>query len=493
MDTNKLHENSCGCCRRHFLGVMGTAASSIALNFTSVAKAGEAENTAAPKKRIATVLAVFLYPPSDSLRVKGGWWSWPGNDFDAEGRQKKYSQGLERIAQELGIKILLENEPLQQKEKIGAFIQKVKEAKPDGVLLIPLYNNFAPIDQIINEVGMKTDPDGKIVEQGTPIVIFSCLGVKHGSIAAYRKPGLFMIQSLDNLEAVEYGMRMIQTRRAIRESRIISVAGADDGKEATVPFWGTTVRTVSLKRFEEEVNKTPLDENVKKLARSFKSNAHKILEPADPEILQAARVHFANKRILELEQGDAIMMDCLRRGELMPCMSFMTLRDEGIAAGCENDLGPTLTLMLAQSLFDRPGFQHNPAFETEANHYFASHCTSASKLFGINKPREKVLLRNYGHTNDPTCCPQILWREGEEITMAHCFPTPNPQILIYSGKVVKSYAMPPVGGCRTNVEITINELEDVCDVKGHHNVLFYGNYAKRLRQFAQLYGIEVVT
>ena len=50
-----------------------------------------------------------------------------------------------------------------------------------------------------------------------------------------------------------------------------------------------------------------------------------------------------------------------------------------------------------------------------------------------------------------------------------------------------------VGGCRTNVEITINELEDACDVKGHHNVLFYGDYAKRLHQFAQLYGIKVVT
>ncbi len=38
-----------------------------------------------------------------------------------------------------------------------------------------------------------------------------------------------------------------------------------------------------------------------------------------------------------------------------------------------------------------------------------------------------------------------------------------------------------------------NELDDACDVKGHHNVLFYGSYARGLRQFAQLYGIKVVT
>jgi len=52
--------------------------------------------------------------------------------------------------------------------------------------------------------------------------------------------------------------------------------------------------------------------------------------------------------------------------------------------------------------------------------------------------------------------------------------------------------MPPVGGCRTNVEITINELDDACDVKGHHNVVFYGNYARQLRQFARLFGMTVM-
>jgi len=48
-------------------------------------------------------------------------------------------------------------------------------------------------------------------------------------------------------------------------------------------------------------------------------------------------------------------------------------------------------------------------------------------------------------------------------------------------------------GCRTNVEMTINEVDDVCDVKGMHQVIFYGNCAKPLRTFCQLYGIEVVT
>ena len=207
----------------------------------------------------------------------------------------------------------------------------------------------------------------------------------------------------------------------------------------------------------------------------------------------AARVHVAIERILDAEGGDAIMIDCLRRGLLMPCMSFMTLRDRGIAAGCENDLSATLTLMLVQHLFDRPGFQHNPAFETEANHYFASHCTCASKLFGTTKPQAPHLLRDFAHTNDPTCVPQVLWPEGQPVTMAHYQPGKTPVMYLYSGKVIKSYAMPPVGGCRTNVEVTVDELPDACRVRGHHNVLFTGNHTRRLRQFARFCGMRVVS
>jgi len=38
--------------------------------------------------------------------------------------------------------------------------------------------------------------------------------------------------------------------------------------------------------------------------------------------------------------------------------------------------------------------------------------------------------------------------------------------------------------------MTINEVDDVCDVKGMHQIIFYGNYTKQLRAFCQLHGIE---
>jgi L-fucose isomerase-like protein len=51
-----------------------------------------------------------------------------------------------------------------------------------------------------------------------------------------------------------------------------------------------------------------------------------------------------------------------------------------MAMGCESDLDATLTMMLLQELFRKPGFQHNPSFDTENNRYFGAHCTSASRM-----------------------------------------------------------------------------------------------------------------
>jgi hypothetical protein len=466
----------------------------LALGPARVFAAQEAPRSGLTEKGWPTVHAAFIYPPSARLKAPGAWWSWPGNDFDAEGRQAAYTKALADIERKLNMRVRVQPAPLDSKEAAAGFIHEVKQSKPEGLLLLPFHHPaFEYVDAILNEVGAKVSNKEAGIELGIPAIIYTPLGGKHGSLKKYQRPGVHMIQSLDNFEAIEYALRMIRTAWTLRNSRILSVAGAAEAKESAVPFWGTKVRILSLQRFADQVQRTEINDAVRQLAQAYVKGAKKVLEPREPEILTAARLHFALKRMLAEEKADAITMDCLRRGELMPCMSFMTLRDEGIAAGCENDLDGTITLMLIQLLFGRPGFQHNPCFETERNHYFASHCTSASKLFGASAPAEPYLLRSYAHTNDPTCVPQVLWREGQEVTMARYVSGKTPQLLVYSGKVVKSYDMPPVGGCRTNVEITINELDDACDVKGHHNVLFYGNQAKRLRQFAQLYGVTVVT
>ena len=73
--------------------------------------------------------------------------------------------------------------------------------------------------------------------------------------------------------------------------------------------------------------------------------------------------------------------------------------------------------------------------------------------------------------------------------MIHYYPGEKPSLDVYAGQVVKSHPIPPAGGCTTNVEIALTDRPDACLVRGHHNVLFSGDYARRFRLFALLYNL----
>jgi len=470
--------------RREFLQAAGTTAAGVSLSTKKLLGAGLAEG-GGRRKGIATVRGAFIYPATESLR-KVGYYSWPGSTFDAEGRQKEYASRIKEIERRLGMRIIMDEEPLDEAPSVTRFINKVKQSGPDGLLLIPFKKGHWPhITRIIEEVGI-------------PTVVLATLGillVDHIN-QLHRESGVYLVNSLDNLEAVEDGMRMIKAASWMKNSCIVNIAGLTVN-ETTVPHFGTKVRTIPTSRFVEEFEHAKVTNEVKELANTYFKNAEKVIQPSKADILDAAKTYFVLKRIIGAEKADAVMMDCLRglsrpHKHPPPCMGFMSLRDEGIAAGCQADLNATLTLMLVQQLFDKPGFQQNASMETEKNHYFGAHCTCASKLSGTTAPSEPYILMNHAEAGWG-CVPRVLWRAGQEVTMAQYVSGAEPEMYIYSGKVIGCPSIPRTGGCRTNVEMTINEVDDVCDVKGMHQVIFYGDYARQLRTFCQLYGIPIVT
>lgn len=469
--------------RRNFLQAAGSTAAGISLSSKQLLGAA-APTQSIIQKRLAKVRGAFVYPPTESLK-KAGYYSWPGSDFDAEGRQRTYTEQIKKIEKNLGISISMNEKPLDNPESVTRFINEIKQSKPDGLLLILFKKgHLEHIIRIIDETKI-------------PSVVLTTLGillVDHIN-RLHRRSGVYLINSLDNLDAVENGMNMIKTAHWMNNSLIANIAGSEV-KETIVPHLGTHVRTVPHMKFYREFKLTEATGEVRKLADAYLENAQKIIQPTKADILDAARAYFTLKRIIKTEEADAVMMDCLPglrkpRKHCPPCMGFMTLRDEGIAAGCQADLNATLTLMLVQELFDRPGFQQNASMETEKNLYFGAHCTCASKLNGTSSPSEPYILMNHAEAGWG-CVPRVLWRTGQEVTMAQYLSGETPHMYIYSGKVVGCPSIPPTGGCRTNLQMTINEVDDVCDVKGMHQIIFYGNYAKQLKTFCQLYDIKVL-
>jgi hypothetical protein len=471
--------------RRRFLQSMSTTAAGISLSYKNVIGAHRAaKGPAGLRKQAATIRGAFVYPPTENLR-KVGYYSWPGSTFDAEARQKQYMAKIKQIEGSLGMRILMNDKPLDDEADVTRFINELKQSKPDGVLLIPFKKgHWKHIRRIVDEVKI-------------PTVILATLGILLvGHINQLRrKPGVYLINSLDNFAALESGMRMIRTARWMKDARIIDIRGSEV-TESTVPHLGTLIRTVPHQTFYDEFKRTEATDSVKKLADAYLQNAKAVVEPSKADILEAAKSYFALKKILQAEQADAVMMRCLPglkrpHKHVPPCMAFMSLRDEGIPAGCQSDLNSTLTLMLVQQLFDRPGFQQNASMETEKNLYFGAHCTSASKMKGPGTASEPYILRNHAEAGWG-CVPRVLFSAGQDVTMALYLSKDPPQMLVYSGKIVSCPPIPPTGGCRSNIEMTINEVDDVCEVKGMHQIIFYGSHARQLRAFCQLCGIEAM-
>ena len=481
------HDHECcggGISRRGFLQAMSVSAAGAAGIPGLIPVMAGGQTAATRVIRPAVVRGAFVYPPTKTLD-EAGYYSWPGSSFDAEGRQREYAARIDAMQARLGMTITMDAAPLDTEEDAARFIEDVRAAPPDGLLLVPFKKgHWGRVTRIIEETKL-------------PAVVLATLGVllvDHVN-EVRDAPGIYLINSFENLDAAENGLRMIRAAHRMKEARLLNLAG-DMAREDIVPVLGTTVRTAPLQRFYDIYERTQIDEAVTQLARVYREGAKEIVEPVEDDITQAARAYFALKALITEEEASAVMMDCLPglsrpHKHVPPCMGFMSLRDEGIPAGCQSDLNATLTLMLVQELFDRPGFQQNAGMDTERNLYFGAHCTSPSKMNGPGTAPEPYILRSHAEAGWG-CVPRVLFTPGQPATLALYKSSEQPEMIAYSGEIVECPSMPAAGGCRTNLLMKIKEVDDVRDVKGMHQVVFYGDRARDLRQFCRLYGIRTV-
>jgi len=473
----------CGCNRRQFIAATGTAAAGMfslpmIKLFDSVFEPPKLST-----KEGAIVKTVFFYPPSETFsKPPDGWWSWPGNTYDAEGHQRKYSEEIRKISSKLNMKVNINDKSVSNNEDAQKIVKEVELEKPDGLLLIMFYNNSLAQVDIVLEAAEKL---------GIPTVFYIGLGVKHGSIRNYQRPGIYFIQSLDNFEAIESGMRMINARKLLKQSVLLSIDNTKGRTESVEKFFGITTRPMLVDTYNKEFNSVIINNKAVEFLNKLKKESIEIRNVSQESFEYAVKAYFALKNLIEKENADAVTMNCLRVGLGRPCIGFSKLNNQLIPAICENDINAAYGQMIGQAVTGRPGFQHNPAYETEKNHYYASHCTCPTKMYGPDGNELKYLLTRYFHTNDGTCCIQVFWNPGDPVTMIHYYPGENPKLDVYSGIVVVSHQMPPAGGCSTNVEIEITNRTNATSVTGHHNLLFCGDFTKRFKDFAQLHKLQL--
>ncbi len=141
--------------RRDFLKTFGvlTAGLSMAPGY-AWAKSSFTDTKLTSKK--PTVYCAFIYPSSKELN-KEGYYSWPGSGFNAEGRQKEYTEQIQNMEKSLGIEIHIEKKPLNTASDVSRYIEATKQKNPDGLLLIPFKKgHWEHVIKIIDEIKKPT-------------------------------------------------------------------------------------------------------------------------------------------------------------------------------------------------------------------------------------------------------------------------------------------------------------------------------------------------
>lgn len=470
--------------RRHCLQIISTAAAGLTFTAGTLTAFGKSRRPdpqfvdparLRPSPKVSIDAAILEQP-------RPYWLGWPGTTYDLDARQKEYRAALAQSCRSLGIGLHEEAAPVQTDAALTALITGVKDRKPDGLLVILQHMNcWGWVNRLATEAGV-------------PLIVFSPIGTSFtGHVAGIsRRQGVYVVSSLE-WPAVEDGLRMVRAKRRFEEARLLWIKGGERN-ETVLDRLGTRIRSIPRDSFNQLFDKMPVSDEVKDTASAFRRHARKIVEPTWDDSLNSARAYTTAKRLLADEQAHALSMDCLgmvgaKLVPTPPCGAWTILQDEGITAGCEADLHGATSMMLTSFLLDRPGYMNDPVAETAKNLLIVSHCTSGTRLDGFSQKPAPYILRDHSESSLGVSV-QVLWPVGKPVSLIR-FKDTN-ELILDTGTVVSNVNTPPAGGCRTSVEVKMDNIEDARDVQGFHQVVTLGNHRRLVEGFCQLYGINVV-
>ncbi len=475
----------CSCCsmsRRSFLGAVTACTAALTAGCASL----ESLHGAPQSTEVIDLASLRPRPTVRAMSVVARqkppyWLGWPGTSYDVEGERARYTRAIADAGARVGVEIVQEGQPLEDNAAVAAFVRKVQDEKPDAV--------FITLQHL-----QSWDMAVEIARAGVPTIVFAPVGTaftQHVNRLAFQ-PGAHVISSLET-PVLDQALRMVRARRQLEATRLLVVSG-DARKEDK--FGVVNVQYVPRQAFEEMFNLTPVSEEARFVANHRFREAQKVVEPTQQDGLNAARSYIAAKRLLKAEGCNALTTDCLgmvtqKKVPTPPCMGASIFQDNGVTYGCEAAVGPAVSLMLTSYLFDKPGFMNDPVPETVKNVLIAAHCVSSTRIYGLDRQKEHApyILRSHSESGLGVST-QVLWPVGQPVTLVQFF---RPDALyLDTGTVAGNVNTPPAGGCRTSVEIRMDDMEDCRDVQGFHQVVFYGNHRRDVESFCQLHGIKVV-
>jgi len=418
---------------------------------------------------------------------------WPGKAYDADGSQATFTRTLQEGADQLGINLHIQEARLRNHQTADAFLADALEQKADGIILINMDGHVYGVHAVHRILDGRGD-------RPIPVLAFIPHGTLHSNPGVYERfrkaPYCFAAASAD-VAWLASGLHMLKARWQLAHTRLAVVTG-EATEEKTLDTIGTVLQYTPIQKYVDIYEATKASDEVMQIARLYSKNAKGMVEPSNDDLLEAARAYVASRQLLKDTGCHAVTMDCFphvarRRLPYIfpPCLAFMQLLDEGSTGGCEADIFPAVTELLSSYLLGRPGFLHNPIYDTVRNIYAGAHCKAPTRMGGFDADPEPYVIRSH-HEADYGAVPQVLFRENQPATLWR-FLSPD-SLMIATGTILRNVDTHPadgVGGCRCAFEMAMDDVADVRDIRGHHKILTYGKHLHTVRAWAQLTGVTV--
>jgi len=486
--------NGGGFDRRNFLKIGGAAAAfGSVLATTALTQNNDGTSGLPPvEKTKAKMTILFMYPPADVVNegkmedswAVHQWFTYPGNQFEPEMNQEKYTKKIVEFAAASDIDLDFQG-VIYTKAAMAGFITKMKDAPPDSLLVVNFWNTFSPW---VLEMSQQLAP--------LPMIVYHPVGSNHqhppkGLMTA---PNILYIHSLENWEALENAMVATAARKFISQSRLLRVGDYKELLQTVDKNLGVEIVSIPAAEYNDLFDSIQADGALVREAMAFKAGATAVIDVEDRYVVEGFRAKKAVLDIMKRYGADGITILCLMLKERKPCIGFSLNNGALVPCACEDNWDSAISMMIGTKLFKRGGFMHNPEFDVERNQYYGSHCQCPLKLHGPDKPEIPFRIRPFVHQLPKTAALDVRIPPGEKMFLMKYIPPQN-RIFAYTGTMVASPEINTAGGCATRFVMDIDKVDDVCSIyQGPHPILYLGTpmEAKRIKAFAKLATLEFV-
>jgi len=349
----------------------------------------------------------------------------------------------------------------------------------------------------------------RILETGLPAAVFTQPFSGHGWMyfPQWQKQGKRVIlmpsgdwADLDRL------VRLLRVPVKMRRTRLIAVGRPKGTAAATKPdlvkkALGTEVLVWPNQKIMDAHQAVPIEAARAEAKRYWISQAKRIVEPTEKQIVNSARMYLAVKDLMIQEKARAITSSHCMGKPAKGCLTFSKLNDLGKVGACEGDVDSTLTMLLFQYAFGIPGFISDPVFDVSEDALIHFHCTCATCMDGPGGKRRPFTIRTQSDSEQGVSL-DVEQRIGQEVTCAKLVNLDT--MLISTGRIYK--VTHDELACRTQFWTKVENADAFYHNWGagkineavHHTMallhrdVFYGNHVEDMERLGRLMGFNVL-